>query len=160
MKYRADLAVYGADGALQLLVEAKVRRNTSPDWAKQFLRNTYAHGQLPSVPYFLLALPGQWYLWCKVNAQETGVDRSPDYIIDPHPFLQEHLARFNISSNDQLDGLTGHHSLEWVITAWLDGIVAQQIVKSPFEGLAWLKNSGLFDAITGGRVEVEAVIGA
>ncbi|BAY85671.1 hypothetical protein NIES267_51720 [Calothrix parasitica NIES-267] len=48
----ADIAVYGKDKKLQLLVEVKSRHGRSINWAAQMRRNMYAHGLLPETRFF------------------------------------------------------------------------------------------------------------
>ena len=150
MSHHADIAVYGRDGRLQLLVEVKGRTGVSPDWAAEVRRNMYAHGALPPTPYFLMALPDRFYLWGSDGGDEDSDCRPPDYQIDPASLL----ARYPRSAGPGA-GQVSEWGLEIILRFWLDSLMGD-----PGEGAVpadykWLRESGLYDAIRGGRLVVE-----
>lgn len=150
MKHYADIAIYGRDGNLKLLVEAKSKRDMSREWAARLRRNMYAHGQLPRVPYFLLALPDLFYLWVDIEDPQALVE--PQYSADPTPVLRPYFDRAHTSSQT----VTGA-GLELAVSAWL-----KKLAKSPDQpptlyNEQWLRQSGLLEAIRGGSVEVQAL---
>jgi hypothetical protein len=149
MRSPSDIAVYGRDGQIKLLVEVKSRIGTTRDWATQLRRNIFAHGLLPKAPYFLLALPDRFYLW---NGGKNTPERlSPSEIIDPNPFLSKYFQQSGISPAE-ING----ESFEFIVSAWLNEVLsASAHGYSPEGDLAWLEHTGLFDAIRGGRIESE-----
>ena len=88
---RADVAVYGLDGHLQLVVEIKARPGASANWAVQMRRNLLAHAAMPLAPYFLLALPDFFYLW--KNAASADREAIPDYTVKSSEMLATYLDR-------------------------------------------------------------------
>lgn len=152
MAYHADLAVYGQDGRLQLLVETKSKRSTSQDWAAKMRRNMYAHGLLPEVQFFFLALPDKFYLWKNIGLSTEIVHSS--YEISSEFFLQPYYKKAGVSQSD----ITGR-SFELIVSSWLREVMRLQSADSlPQEYRDWFVNSGLFDAIQGGRLESEVLV--
>ena len=153
MNHYADFAVYGPDGRLALVVEAKRRSGASADWAAEFYRNLVGHGRLPMSPYFLLALADRLYLW----RGETGDDAAAavQWAPDVEADARRSLGPFVESAGLGLDALSGR-GLELVVLSWLESLVW------PGGGATgeddWVRSSGLLDAIRGGRVEVEPAL--
>lgn len=150
MRHYADIAIYGQDGLLKLLAEVKSKRGASREWAAKLRRNMYAHGQLPPVPYFLLALPDRFFLWQDVADLHMPVE--PSYTVDPSPLLKSYFERAGTSSQTVTE-----KGLELAISAWLEKLTSSygQPAQQPEQ---WLRSSGLLDAIRGGRVEVQALV--
>lgn len=143
----ADIAVHGRDGRLQLLVEVKNKWGTPTTWAAKMRRNIYAHGRLPEVPFFMLALPDVFYLW--KERSENMVE--PNYQIDPRPFLKSYYDKAIVTP-----GRISGESLELIVSAWLHQVTQTDAPKFLDEDSRdWLVESGLFDAIRGGRVEAQ-----
>lgn len=151
MSYYADIAIYGQDGQPKLLVEVKNKRGTSPQWAARLRRNMYAHGRLPHVPYFLLALPDRFYLWR--NVAETYEPVEPQYSADAQPLLRPYFERSGVSSDNVTE-----NGLELAISTWLEKLARGYDRPVIPEAEEWLRTSGLLDAIKGGRVEVQAIV--
>lgn len=151
MQHYTDIAVYDKDGRLQLLVEAKGKRDASKNWAAKFRRNMYVHGQLPRVPYFLLALPDRFYLWKDTENPYEIVD--PQYSIDPASSLTPY---FELASGPPLSA-TGSE-LELALSSWLDKLTSAYGEAVPASDEQWLRRSGLLEAVRGGRVEVQALV--
>ena len=150
MKQYADILAYDRDGQLALIAEVKSKRGTSSDWAAKMRRNMFAHGLMPNAPYFLLALPDAFYLW-KNNGRAADVIE-PTQSVDPDPFLRPYYKKSGLISTD----LTGR-SFELIVASWLNQVVQ---AKSPHElentSQDWLINSGLFERLVGGHLELEA----
>jgi hypothetical protein len=151
MRHYTDIAVYGSDGELKLLVEVKSKKGASASWAARLRRNMYAHGQLPRAPYILLALPDKFYLWRGV--QDPNAEINPDYEADPSLLLRPYAG----SAGDDLSTLN-ERSLELVIASWLEKLVSGFNLPEPPPSVQWLRNSGLLEAIRGGRSEVQALV--
>ncbi|HEY9597406.1 MAG TPA: hypothetical protein V6D33_07020 [Cyanophyceae cyanobacterium] len=152
MPYHADIAVYGKDERLQLLVETKSKRSTSQDWAAKMRRNMYAHGLLPEAQFFLLALPDKFYLWKNIGLSTEIVNSS--YEISSESFLQPYYTKAGVS----LSEITGR-SFELIVSAWLREVMGLQSADSlPQDYRDWFVSSGLFDAIQGGRLESEVLV--
>lgn len=145
-----DIVAFDKSGQLALIVEVKCKFGTSVEWAKRMRRNLYAHGFLPSVPYFLIALPDKFYLW--VNAGREAEEIEPTMEIDPTSFLRPYYDRAGVAP----DALTGK-TFELIIAGWLDSVMrADSPADLEANDLDQLANSGLLDSLSGGRLELEA----
>lgn len=148
---RVDIAVY-KDEQLQLVVEAKSKVAATTDWAARMRRNLVAHLAIPSSPFFLLALPDHFYLWCHTP---PPLDVIPaDYDIDPTSLLSPYVA----------DGRQSLHTiseagLTLAVSSWLADLVASNPYAEEAEPYhAWLFESGLYRAIAGGVIKPQAVL--
>ena len=147
----ADIVVYGREGQPQVLVEAKTRKGTSKQWVAKLRRNMYAHGNLVAAPYFLLALPDRFYLWR--NIPNPASTMPPDFTIDALPVLEPFFERAGISIDD-----ASEHSLELALSSWLETLTKAPADNQQEKSSEWLAESGLAQAILGGRVEVQALV--
>ena len=148
----ADIAVYGKDKRLQLLVEVKLKNGRSGNWAAKMRRNMYAHGLLPETRFFLLALPDKFYLWKDVGLLIEAIE--PSYEISPQSFLEPYYIKANVSASN----ITGA-SLELIVSSWLTQIMTiQSIDLLSQDNKNWLIDSGLFDAIQGGYIESSMLV--
>jgi hypothetical protein len=148
---RADIAVYGLDRRLQLVVEVKNRLNASVEWATRMRENLLSYSAIPNAPYFLLALPDFFYLW-KEAASTT--DGQPDYKIEAKEALSSYVDESIRPLND-----VSKYGLEILVASWLDGLVNSELTKDTSDpSLHWLFDSGLYEAIKNGSVDVEASI--
>jgi len=150
MEQFADILAFDRNGQLALIVEVKNKRETSISWAENMRRNLFAHGILPRAPYFLLALPDRFYLWHDEPNEPTLTE--PTRQIDPSSFLEYYYRTSGISA----ESLTGR-SFEYIVTSWLHRVLQ---TKDPLEleanGRDWLVETGLFERLTGGHLEMEA----
>jgi hypothetical protein len=141
---KLDIAAYDKNSQL-FLVEVKRKLGTSAEWAATLRRNILAHGYFPQTRFFLLATPDRFYLW-----KDSGVSSAfvqPDYEIDPTPILKPYSERTGISI-----GTMSKESLGLIIDTWLDKIVHSDNLPLRYENTQdWLVESGLYDAIKGGR---------
>jgi len=143
---RWDLTVDDRNGQRMLIVEVKTKRNASPEWAARLRRNIRAHGTFPQAPYFLMVFPDRFYLWTDANDQ---LEREPDYIIDARPILQPYFEQAGVS-DAQISG----QSLELIVASWLGKLIhASQPFEDTDASQQWLMESGLYNAITGGKFE-------
>ena len=147
MRQIADIIAYDTNGQLTLVIEIKSKLGTSAQWAAQMRRNILAHGLLPSTPFFLLGLPDHFYLW-KDNGITPEVIK-PTYEIDPRPFLQPYYEKSGLSS----ETISGK-SFELVIVSWLSEILGTRSQDSLQDSQKWLLESGLFEAIHGGYMDL------
>jgi len=146
-----DLAAFGPDEQLALVVEIKNKLNASPEWASQLKRNILAHGTFPHAPYFLIAFPDRFYLW--TDDDMLASKNGPAYSIDARPILRPYFAQADLET-DQISG----QSLEFIVAAWLSKIMHTRTPDELLdESLQWLIDSGLYAAIAGGRLNLEVV---
>lgn len=149
MKQYADILAFDRNGQLTLIAEVKSKRGTSSDWAAKMRRNMFAHGLMPTAPYFLLALQDAFYLW-ENNGGESGIIE-PTQRINPDSFLQPYYEKSGVAPTD----LTGK-SFELIVASWLNGVVQSRSPHQLKNGSQdWLVNSGLFERLVGGHVELE-----
>ena len=150
MKQYADIVAFDRNGQLALIAEVKNKSGTSSEWAAKMRRNMFAHGLLPTAPFFLLALPDNFYLWKNTGRALEVIE--PTHRVDPRPFLQPYYETSGLSPND----LTGR-SFELIVTSWLNRVLR---AKNPQDlsgrNQEWLISSGLFDKLAGGHLELEA----
>jgi hypothetical protein len=152
MNAQWDIEVYDRDVQLVLAAEVKSKTNASPAWAAQLRRNILAHGIYPNPPYFLMAFPDQFFLWSGKNSEKG--DDEPDYRVDARPILQPYTERVKMEAS-QLSS----QSLELIIISWLAGIIhAAKSGDQIDQPDGWLAESGLFDAIAGGKFAREVAV--
>ena len=152
MKAVIDLAAYDMDGQLALVVETKSRLHTSADCAARMRRNLFSHGIVPKSEYFMLAMPDNLYLWHD-NMAGNGI-AEPDYIINAKPLFKRYL---NVAIEDAI--ALSDESLEILVGSWIRELIARGLpddLPEPQRGM--LLESGLVDAIKGGRVAQEELI--
>jgi hypothetical protein len=152
MRTFADVAAYDKDGQLALVVEAKSRLHTTAAWAAQMRRNLFAHGIMPKSNYFMLAMPDNLYLW---RSKEIEAEPAkPDYVISPEPLFRRYLEDINENSLK-----LGEQSLGILINSWISDLIQSGLPDDlPEPQRAMLSESGLVDAIRGGRVTLEELI--
>ena len=152
MSVSADLTVYDRNGQPTLLVEVKKKLGASREWAAQLRRNLYAHGTLPKAKFFLLAMPDRFYLW-KQNGADLEL-KEPTFAVDSQPILNPYFERAGVTA-DVIDG----QSLELIIGSWLAEIMyANRRSDDLGDSERWLVESGLYEAVAGGRFEYEKVV--
>lgn len=147
---RIDIAVYQGE-QLQLVVEVKGKSGATREWAARMRRNLVAHLDIPNSPYFLLALPDHFYLWCSDPSPSAVVP--PDYDIDPAPLLAPYV------DNDRpAPRVISEYGLTLAVSSWLTDLAATQDADKAGLTQAWLFDSGLYRAITGGVVQPQAAL--
>ena len=143
-----DIAVSGADGSLQLVVEIKKVPGSSVEWATLLRRNLLAHAFLPPVPYFLLVLPDYLYLWTAASTADNLA--KPDFKIDANGIFAPYLK-----SDLSLDDLS-RYGLELITISWLGDLLDIDARNGSVDGNSqWLFDSGLSEAISNGSIELE-----
>jgi hypothetical protein len=146
MPIRPDLVIYSRDNEPSLIVEVKNKRAVSESWARDFRRNLLAHGGFPRAPYFLLVTPDQLYLW---SPGSDGLDAPPDASASTRDTLKVFLDALPSERMDEV-------SLEMVTHAWLSSLAGPSLARDDVRRQhEWLVDSGLFDSIEGGHVELE-----
>lgn len=138
----ADFAVYDEAGQLSTLVEVKNRVGTTAEWASSLRRNL---GEGLSAPnYFLLVTPDRIYGW-KNERLEGSV--APDIVADAQPLLRSYFEDSGIRATE-----ISAQAFEMLVAAWLSELVR---LDDPPPGAAWLRTSGLLDAVRNGRVDCQ-----
>jgi hypothetical protein len=98
-----------------------------------------------------MVFPDRFYLWTDADAQSEQSE--PTYTIDARPILQSYFEGAGVTAEQISD-----QSLELIIESWLWQIIHSE--KSPEdidESQQWLVNSGLYNAVVGGKFKYEAV---
>jgi hypothetical protein len=151
MTARWDLMVRNKIGMPVLAVEVKAILNSTPAWAAQFRHNLSAFGDVPDVPFLLMALPDRLYLWNNTKAENDDVIE-PAYSVDARPLFQPYLQRAG-TQEAEING----SSLELIITSWLTSVMLRkpEELNKPEQ---WLLRSGLYDAIAEGKIDYEVVV--
>lgn len=146
-----DLSIHNRNDQRIFDIEVTTKFNASPKWAARFRRNILAHGTFPKAPYFLMVFPDRFYLWTDGDAQSDQSE--PTYTIDARPILQPYFERAGVTAQQISD-----QSLELIVASWFGTIIYSE--KSPEdidESQRWLVDSGLYDAVVGGKFKHEAV---
>ena len=137
-----DLAVYGRDEKLKLVVEVQntpyKRGEELDNWATRIRRNLVKHSGIPTYVYFLLAAyPAPFFLWGADEASEA----TPHYRFDVSAEMPRLYESKEVSDyQQQVDA----------VSTWLTALIASPLDEP--EQPAWLKESGLQEAIKGGTV--------
>lgn len=143
-----DLIVFSKDNEPSLLVEVKNKKGASKGWAREFRNNLLRHGGFPRAPYFLLVTPDKLFLW---GEDSVSPDAFPTAEVSTRDTLKVLLDRLPSEELDQL-------SLELVTHAWLSTIADATGLRDEIaEYHGWVIDTGLFDSIEGGHVELEPV---
>lgn len=155
---RADVAVYGPEGRLQLVAEVKNHHAKSPQWAARTLRNMVAHGLIPPAPYLMMVTADAILLWDNrdgrivenLNLADEGVE--PDYRADAGEVLEDYLEGSQISAAE-----LSEEGLTMMLTSWLTEVM-NSANPDEYGGsrVQWLVDSGLYEAIRGGTLATRA----
>lgn len=159
---RPDVQVVDREGRTVLVAEAKSRFDTTGSWAAGTFRNLYAHGSIPDVPYFLLALPDAFYLWLEPSKKATRSflkgnktilvepKVAPDYSVPAWELVRPYLGRPGGREPDSHE--VSSYAMGLVLGAFLaDVLNARNLTRenAPRE-LWWLFDSGLYYNMRGG----------
>ncbi len=145
---KADIVVYDRNKQIALIAEVKKKPGVTSEWAVKWRRNILAHGELPDVTFFMVALPDRFYLWKNAGNQPELVE--PSFEIDAEPILRPYLERNHVSV-EEIDP----QSFEFVISGWLNSLVLQN---KETDIQNQVIQSGLFNAIRGGHLEHEVAL--
>jgi hypothetical protein len=147
---RFDVAGYDAEGRRLLIVEVRARPSemaTTPrDWAVRIHRNLLLHSALPPARYFLLAIcPRPFFLW--TDQAVASPDSEPDFEFDPH-------LRAHRNGKVGLNNMEDQRDCERTVAEWLSKLLTRdhRVETLP----SWLRDSGLYQTLKGGRIEAEA----
>lgn len=160
MERRADIAVRGPEGGLELVVEVKNRPGRSDEWAARTLRNLLVHGAIPEASYLMLVLPDAILLWDNHEGallHDSGLENGgvrPSYRADSRVVLSDYLE----GSDLEVEELSAS-GLEMLVASWLAEIIGSDLAEeaSP-PGMRWLFDSGLYGAIRSGTLLTEALV--
>jgi len=147
MALRADIVVESPDQRRILVVECRRAQATSSEQAMRWRRNFVAHGLDSEVPYFLLALPTELFLW-RANANITAL---PDFSAPATDVLKRYLGLIADQPGGPLE-----ESLEIAFSSWLSDLahgVRQPDAHSEAEQM--LVSSGLLEIMRGGTVRTQ-----
>jgi hypothetical protein len=154
MASSVDYIVNDEKGYPSLLVEVKALPDRSEQWARKMRRNLSVHSPLPEAPFFLLALPDQFFLW--VDHAHLDPTAPPSYTVDAKPLLSPYFDRAGLSP-EKAAGAT----FELIVWTWLLRIIQSPSSDALPEGDGeWLLDTGLFEAIQGGHIEQKSGIPA
>jgi hypothetical protein len=138
-----DLVAYNRNKQMTLIAEFKSAQEIDAKWVTEYRDNLLTYADLPSVPFFLVAMPEKGYLWHN-NNQENNIP--PTHIINLIPILKSHSQQRLNKTN-----------LEMFFTAWLFQRIHQPIEEIPTEE-RWIIDTGLYEAIKGGIIEEDGLL--
>ena len=151
MRWPSDIVVYDRHRNLRLLVEVKALREVTAELAAQYRRNLLAHDMISSNPYFLIATPQFFYLWPEGCSQ---LESSPAWQVAAADVLGPAMVPEGMT----LENLS-HYGLEMLVTSWLYELIdGAPLPEPPSPGWQWLVESGLYRAVRGGSVAIEAAV--
>jgi hypothetical protein len=143
----SDFVVQSSDHQTQLVIEVKKKVPASSEWAVRMRRNLYAHGLVPPAKFFLLALPERFYLWKNADAADSG---PPHYEVDAEEVLKPYAHRLH-TPLPQLSRI----SFELLVQSWLEDLINGKLDGGALDrSHRWLRESGLYDAIKNGFIQV------
>lgn len=143
---KADFIIRSPKNGTQVIVEAKSKTPASTDWAIRMRRNLIAHGALPPVKFFLLALPERFYLWKDSPPEQAA----PTFEIDAKGLLQAQAEKLHIPLSD----LRGQ-SFELLVQSWLED-VANSSEPAVVDSGNWMVKSGFLNVLHHGIVEAQS----
>lgn len=157
----ADAAILDRDGSPVLVAEAMSRFDAlDRSWAARTFRNLYAHGSVPEVPFFLLALPDAFHLWRDPAQKATKAflegrtsalgepEVPPDYSVGAWEIVRPYLG-----DRDPKPQEVSTHAMRMVLGAFLADVLNARYAgreEAP-QSLWWLFESGLYEAMRGGH---------
>lgn len=150
----ADVAVQDREGKPVLIVEVKSRLDaTGRKWAARTLRNLHAHGSVPDVPYFLLALPEAFYLWkdpwrraLEAFADGRREEVAPDYAVPAWGIVRPYLGGRDMPPHE-----VSTYAMKMIVRAFVADVLNSDLSRDEApDHLWWLFDSGLYDAVRGG----------
>ena len=150
MVRRVDIAVYSSGHKLILIGEIKASSSFSGEWAAKMRRNLLAHSLIPKSPFFMIVSHEKIFLW----VDQAAEDVLPQFTADTHSILSQYFQ----SSRTKPKNAT-EYSLEIAVASWLSDIISSpRPDKSECLKLKIVYESGLFKAIRGGSVVMEALL--
>jgi hypothetical protein len=161
----ADATILGRYGSPVLVAEAMSRFDAlDRSWAARTFRNLYAHGSVPEVPFFLLALPDAFHLWRdpgqkalkafvegRTSALGEPEQVPPDFSVPAWEIVRPYLGRPGGRDPDPRE--VSSYAMRMVLGAFLADVLNARYVgreEAP-KNLWWLFDSGLYDTMRGGH---------
>jgi len=129
-------------GRVLLLAEARVRCQTTGDWAAQFRKNMLSRGTLPAAPYFLVATPDRMYFW----RQDEGLakDAPPHFTLDATRELRPYLDAKSRAEPEKI----ARSGFVLTILTWLKNLAESGPSRAAEDSsLQWLSESGLLELL-------------
>jgi hypothetical protein len=120
------------------------------------LRNLFAHGSVPDVPYFLFALPDAFYLWKepKCKAEKAFLDGNPEDLRPDYSVPAWHLLSPYLDGTGTPPHEVGSYAMRTIVEAFVaDVLNAHDLTRETAPpNWGWLFESGLYDATRGGSL--------
>ncbi|MDM8548671.1 hypothetical protein QUF72_01285 [Desulfobacterales bacterium HSG2] len=149
----ADIAVYSEEDDFdtpRLIVEITKIPDAPSEEANEIYSQAVKDPVISEVPYFLLATPDIFYLWCQKN---THKDQASEIKTDQflNPYLKAHsLNRANIAISEDSEF---QEKFKDIVRKWLTDIITTQNELPDFPD-----KSGLCEAIADGFVKTDVFI--
>lgn len=142
---RFDLVAFNRYDQPVLAVEVNKKLDASVEWATQFYRNILSAGLLPHTDYFMFAFPDQFFLWKKAETESV----EPSFVIDARPILAPYFEAVGVAPDK-----VSEHSLALIVFTWLNELInASEPHEAAEKSGQWLIESGLLEAVSGGRLQ-------
>lgn len=142
--WQADFAVFGQDGLLAAVAEAKKKPQAGPHWAAAWFRNYSAHQRIPSPPFVILVTPEKLYLWKRTA---DAISAEPTAVTDAHRLFGSYFRRSNLDPAD-----VSGPAFELIVGAWLNDLSQRVWQPAAPEELRAFVDTGLLEAVENGRV--------
>ncbi len=133
-----DFAAYDKDGRLSIVVEAMRQLGTNATWATKLRRNILAHGGVLHADFFMVVVPDKLYVW-----KGAANPQAKPTAIDAHGLFAPYFHRTGVSP-----ATIEPAAFEQLVAWWLNDL-ARGV---PAEVDPQLRQSGIVDAVSGGRV--------
>jgi hypothetical protein len=142
------MIVYDRHGWPRLVVEVMASRKTWPQWAAEVRRTLLTLGGITPEPYYLLASSDAFYLWLPGR---TDAEQLPDMQVEAGSVLAPYLRHVGMD----LEEISGT-GLEMLVSSWLHALVYGSFPEETAVSPSWVEESGLRQAIQGGRIATQA----
>lgn len=142
--WQADFAVFGHDGQLAAIAEAKRKPNADRRWATAWFRNYRAHQGSSGPPFVLLATPEKIYVW-KESSETSSPE--PTAVTDARSLFAPYLRPSNLDPRD-----LSSFAFELIVGAWLSDLSQHLWQPSAPEDIHAFVDTGLLEAVGNGRV--------
>ncbi len=150
MGTRWDLTITNSENLIVLVAEVKTKLSATSEWAIKLRRNILAHGIFPNAPFFLIVLPDRLYIWRNSGSNPDLV--TPTYIIDALTFFQPYFEQAGVTAENVSEA-----TFELIVSSWF-GELIHKTRHELGSSQQWLLESGLYDAIVGGRLDYEVAV--
>ena len=147
MGVRPDIFLYDSLGQLAAVVEVRLGRQPTPQWAAEFRRNILSHGPYPGAPFSLFVTPEHIYVWKDVPPAPEVV--LPDHDIPAGPILAPYFAKTTAAPADIPRG-----PFETLVHWWLSDIATWPPAEDD-PAYAELRETGFLEAARGGWAKLD-----